>query len=162
MFHLWLLFQRERIRGISRSSVWICHRKATKDFSKFPYWSIRHPSRRWCSCCGEYMPNLPPIFLRLLTLRLFRIKYSSLFYYCTRIWMSCKQVMRLEAGGSLDKLLHPPKGATIPLTTLDKLTLLSKITLALADLHESGCVHGDLVRFLCINTSYAARSSCYS
>ena len=55
------------------------------------------------------------------------------------------QIMRLEAGGSVDKLLHPPNGAAVPLTTLDKLTLLSKITLALAELHESGCVHGDLV-----------------
>ena len=55
--------------------------------------------------------------------------------------------MRLEAGGSVDKLLHPSNGAVVPLTTLDKLTLLSKITLALAELHESGCVHGDLVRY---------------
>ena len=54
--------------------------------------------------------------------------------------------MRLEAGGSLDKLLHPSEGASIPLTTLDKLKLLSKIIRVLAELHECGCVHGDLVR----------------
>ena len=53
--------------------------------------------------------------------------------------------MRLEAGGSLSKLLYPPRGAPIPLSTLDKLTILSKFILALAELHECGCVHGDLV-----------------
>ena len=53
--------------------------------------------------------------------------------------------MRLEAGGSLNKLLYPAEGVTIPFTTLDKLTILSKFILALAELHGCGCVHGDLV-----------------
>ena len=53
--------------------------------------------------------------------------------------------MRLDAGGSLDKLLYPAVGAPVPLTTLDKLALIAKIILSLVELHEYGCIHGDLV-----------------
>ena len=48
-------------------------------------------------------------------------------------------VMRYEAGGTLDDVLH---GRT--LTTLDKLGLLCQIACSIAEIHSVGVVHGDL------------------
>ena len=54
-------------------------------------------------------------------------------------------VMRLEGGGSLELLLHPPAArAAAPLATGDKLRLLAQIAHGIAELHTIGVTHGDL------------------
>ena len=55
-------------------------------------------------------------------------------------------IMRLEHGGSIDALLHPPPNSMVarPLELIDKLRLLVQISRAIAELHGIGYVHGDL------------------
>ena len=55
-------------------------------------------------------------------------------------------VMRLEHGGSIEHLLHPPPDCMVvrPLELVDKLRLLVQISRAIAELHGIGYVHGDL------------------
>ena len=51
------------------------------------------------------------------------------------------QVMRLEAGGSLDSLLHT---ATTHLSMADKMHLICLSVAAIAELHYIGVIHADL------------------
>ena len=54
-------------------------------------------------------------------------------------------VMRLEAGGSLGQLLHPAPGKPkIPLSTEEKIRILTFAARGLAELHRIGTVHADL------------------
>ena len=53
-------------------------------------------------------------------------------------------VMRLEGGGSLDNLLHPPPDVTTHITLPESVRLLSRVIESLAVLHSYGVVHGDL------------------
>ena len=54
-------------------------------------------------------------------------------------------VMRLEAGGSFERVLHPPIGSPpVPMTTWHKLLMLKQIIRAITELHGQGVVHGDL------------------
>ena len=49
--------------------------------------------------------------------------------------------MRLEAGGSLESLLHTP---STHLSMTDKMVLICLSVTAIAELHYIGVVHGDL------------------
>ena len=49
--------------------------------------------------------------------------------------------MRLEAGGSLDGLLHTP---STHLSMADKMALICLSVTAIAELHYIGVIHGDL------------------
>jgi len=51
------------------------------------------------------------------------------------------QVMRFEAGGSVDDLLHTP---STHLSMADKMTLICQSVTAIAELHCIGVIHGDL------------------
>jgi serine/threonine protein kinase len=54
-------------------------------------------------------------------------------------------VMRCEAGGSLETLLHPAADKVKhPLTLLDSLRLLLGVAIGISELHAIGIIHGDI------------------